>query len=131
LRWQRLYWKRCNGPAPLLGQCSEILLARLQGYYFLASRVLKIHSKPKDRDQNAGDAYNDVLSDFPALLRTEFLDALGVGLSLAGNGDAVHVSILWLDNGRRSRGASGASSQHQSKARHDEVVFGHARSPPS
>jgi len=82
----------------------------LQGYYFLASRVLKIHSKPKDRDQNAGDAYNDVLSDFPALLRTEFLDALGVGLSLAGNGGAVHVSILWLDNGHRSRGASGASS---------------------
>jgi hypothetical protein len=103
----------------------------LQGCYFLASRVLKIHSKPEDRDQNAGDAYNDVLSDFPALLRTEFLNALGVGLSLTTNGSAVHVSVLWLDNGHRSRGASGAGSQHQSKARYDKVVFGHARSPPS
>jgi hypothetical protein len=47
----------------LLSKRREILLSTLKSRYFLACGTLPVHSKPKDRDNNACNACGDILSN--------------------------------------------------------------------
>jgi hypothetical protein len=89
------------------------LLAALKSGDFLGGGALEVHPEPYWPDEEARYASCDVLRNLAALLSTQVRNLLSVGLNLRKDSGAVHVSVLWLNNGnglRRSASTPGTTS---------------------
>lgn len=104
-----------RGTAALLRERRKILLAALKRRGFRARSALPIHAKPKNRYEHARDSGGNVLRDLQISFARKLGDAAVVGFDFGGNGRAVQIWILRLNDGDRLRRASRAGAQYECK----------------